>query len=1003
MTTAASRPRLRIGPGISFEGPSGAVTFTEFQRALLLLVADAGGSGVSRDRIASLLWDPDEASETSPRRRLRQLIYGLNRRAGADLLQGDAERLALSPEVEVTWFGGSLADQIPAPTRAYQVVQDEIEERAARRSHADVVSVVDAARLADDPERILEVLASDADAESLWRHGVWALLRSGRVREAEEILKGIGIESDEVLRKCRAVLSRVLAGELVAPDHAESAPLIGRVPELAAVTRALENEQTRVALVGPNGIGLSRLLGAASTWALTEVDDLVVASTRCTATGRSVPYDTLNRLFDSDLFRAAYAEMEEPWKSVVARVLVRAIGEEPAIDIPRLEGTSATLRVLHGIAGLIEKAVGRAQLIAVIDDLHYADAASLTVLVHLGYEGDGPILRMLASVRDDIDPSSSIEGFLRKEALVVKVGALSPEDSAELVQSLHPEVSTEDALALAALCDGIPRRLVEASRSVSEAGGKLARETLDQLLSRRMDDLSSNEQEVLALLSVQPGGADARLLMQTSEIGTLQLAQAIGELERRGLVREDSDLVHITSAFLRQRVATGIPAVLRRALHERIAHHLESRDPIPAAQVGSHLLEAGLSEEATARLIQGAHQASDEEAFPVAIELMERAREASTEELPPEELDFWGAILEAEGLFGQAAEIYPLAEAGWEERGEEEKALWSRLGWLRAGVMHGSIGEDACGLAEDLLERARETPLPDLEALCIDILFRIGNLQLSPGITASALKALVRAREETNPSPNLDFVEARRIYTDDPAVARRSILRFYDSTLPGTPGRLRALTRIVAFGVLAGSDSDELLHAAREEIEGYPNATDNFTRSIVLSNLGEWLFERGDLSGADRFSQWSHSLVRGLSAPAHTGIHTNRAELLVAMGDLDGAEAQLRLITAAGTILSPRDRWMIESIQALIDLDRGQLESATEVVDRWRGIEIDTPISSFPVAMLEARVRVFSLTGRLDDALATLETALVRAQRLMPGFVPVVERIRQRVAPRTSD
>jgi len=991
MTTAPSPPRLRIGPGISFEAPSGTVTFTEFQRALLLLVADAGGSGISRDRIAALLWDGGEGSETSPRRRLRQLIYGLNRRAGVDLLQGDAERLLLSPQVEVTWFGGSLAEQIPAPTRAYQVVQDEIEERAAQRSHADAVSVVDAARLADDPERILQVLAQDPDAESLWRHGVWALLRSGQVREAEEVLRGLGIEDDGVLRKCRGVLDRVLAGELSTPDHADASALIGRTPELAAVTRAIETDQTRVALVGPNGIGLTRLLGAASAWALTETDDLVIASTRCTATGRSVPYDTLNRLFDSDLFRAAYAEMEEPWKSVVARVLVRAIGDEPSVEIPRLEGTSATLRVLHGIAGLIEKAVGRAQLLAVIDDLHNADAASLTVLIHLGYEGDGPILRMLTSVRDDTDASSPIEGFLRKEALVVRVGALGPEDSAELVQDLHPEISDEDALALASLCDGVPRRLVEASRSVSEAGGSLARETLDELLARRMDQLTVNEQEVLALLSVQPGGADAELLLESCEIGTLQLAQAIGELGRRGLVREDQDLVHITSAFLRQRVAEGIPPVIRRALHLRIARQLESRTPVPAAQVGSHLLEAGLGEEAASRLIEGAHQASDDEAFPVAIELMRRAREASLEELAAEEFDFWGEILEAEGLFGEAAEIYPLAEAGWTERGEEEKALWSRLGWLRAGVEIWEQWSSGEAVREVLLE-SRSLGLSDLEALAIDLLLRIADGELNEPMVWRALSELEAARAAGNRSPLLDWVTVRRVYIDDPDGAKSAALKFYRSTTPETPDRLAALNRMLNQGVVRGVDGDDDVREAARELRDFNSRCDPLQLLSLHLNLGTWHLERGELDAAAAELEKSLEFVRVLPGAPGTNLLVNLAEVAVLRGDMGKADALMQALGKLGR-RSPRDMMLSASIEALIALESGDFDTARARELEFSTFSFSQPLSCFPMTVLKARVGVLESLGLTEQAQEEVQEALARAQKLFPRMISQVTQL----------
>ena len=91
--------RLRTFGGALLEGPRGLVTGAISQRrrlAVLSLLASSGG-GISRDRLVGLLWP--ESNEEKARHALSQLLHGLRRELGDDVIAGSATSLQLNPEV----------------------------------------------------------------------------------------------------------------------------------------------------------------------------------------------------------------------------------------------------------------------------------------------------------------------------------------------------------------------------------------------------------------------------------------------------------------------------------------------------------------------------------------------------------------------------------------------------------------------------------------------------------------------------------------------------------------------------------------------------------------------------------------------------------------------------------------------------------------------------------------------------------------------------------------
>ncbi|MCL7983362.1 MAG: hypothetical protein M8862_12615 [marine benthic group bacterium] len=98
--------RLKLLGGVSLEGPSGPVTGRAVQPrnlALLAVLAVAGRSGSSRDRLITLLW-PDSDEERG-RHHLSQSLYLLRKALGQEAIQNIGDSIALDAGVVATDVG----------------------------------------------------------------------------------------------------------------------------------------------------------------------------------------------------------------------------------------------------------------------------------------------------------------------------------------------------------------------------------------------------------------------------------------------------------------------------------------------------------------------------------------------------------------------------------------------------------------------------------------------------------------------------------------------------------------------------------------------------------------------------------------------------------------------------------------------------------------------------------------------------------------------------------
>src|SRR4051812_24478031 len=153
---------------------------------------------------------------------------------------------------------------------------------------------------------------------------------------------------------------------------------------------ALDRRRGRLVLVeGPPGIGKTRLLDALRTRARER--GAVVVSARASELDRDFPFGVVRQLFESLVAREGTELLDGA--AGRARPLLEAA---PAREAAPSEAPAVEL--FHGLYWLVANLAERAPLLLTIDDIHWADAASLRFVQFLAPRLEElPVLVALAS------------------------------------------------------------------------------------------------------------------------------------------------------------------------------------------------------------------------------------------------------------------------------------------------------------------------------------------------------------------------------------------------------------------------------------------------------------------------------------------------------------------------------------------------------------------------------------------------------------------------------
>jgi adenylate cyclase len=422
--------------------------------------------------------------------------------------------------------------------------------------------------------------------------------------------------------KSEPVVVHRLLGALAEPRSARglaalglAGPLVGRADELdqlaAAFERMRRGRAQLVSLVGEAGTGKSRLIDELLSRLEAEgrLGGTVVRRAACSSLGEPT-YGVFGALF-----REAYQVDPEDSLEVVRQKLVsglQALGARP-------EEADAVAPVLSYVLGLeearprdvepeqlqrqialaartlVERRVRQEPLLIVVEDLHWADAASVELLRHVVDQlADRPLMILLSHRPDALPPQAA-----RAAQSVIRLRPLSSDETRALVGGLFGPIrgglldQLEDFVANRAggnplFVEEIVRSLVSRGVLVREGDGWTCAvacqvvdvpPTLHGLLLSRVDRLPADGRRLLQEAAVLGAEFDEALLRDVATDPSA-IEPALDALLEADLVQpaghgRDGHRYRFTHALVHEVVYQNLLLSRRTELHERAGRALE--------------------------------------------------------------------------------------------------------------------------------------------------------------------------------------------------------------------------------------------------------------------------------------------------------------------------------------------------------------------------------------------------------------------------------------------
>lgn len=538
-----------------------------------------------------------------------------------------------------------------------------------------------------------------------------------------------------------------------------SAELIGREVELARLLDALQQatagEGSVLFLVGEAGIGKSRLAQAVATDAAQR--GLPVLRGRAVQSPTPAAYrplaEALSSVARTDVLPDA--AVLGPFRAILGRMVPEWRVEGQQLDESLVGVAEAVLRFLSAIAAA-------SGALVVIEDLHWADPETLTIIEYLAHNLAAERVMCLVTVRaDERSPGLDLAWSLRagRVSRLLELPILHVPDVAAMVRScLGTAVVPDEVVAFAARAGGVPF-LVEELLAAGLASGVLLDDEGTWRLSSATDVVvPSTFSESMRRRLARLGDDGRTVVVAAAVLGRRfdwSLVPAITALD------EDRVL-----AALHQAVDAQIVTLDRGDGSFRFRHAL-SRDAVLADLFPRELQT--LSRRAL-EAVEGAHPGLDGDWGQLAAELAAAAsepRRAATLFLGNARAAFQrGALATAEAMLDRARSLLP---AGDPTRLDVDESLLEVLAFAGKRERAGEV-------ASSLLARLGDAPQSALRRAEIHLL--LARAAVAATQWNEADEHLGRAHGETATAPDeglsarVDAVRAHTAIVDDPERAK---------------------------------------------------------------------------------------------------------------------------------------------------------------------------------------------------------------------------------------
>ena len=420
-------------------------------------------------------------------------------------------------------------------------------------------------------------------------------------------------------------------------------PLVGRVSEMSLLRGALDGlgrgHGGVIGLIGEAGLGKSRIIDELRSSWKSEIPNGYWGESRGISYETTRPYAQFQQQLlqlcgvvqPDDLGEIRHevarllADFPPDEQARAGLALQTLMGAEDPEGGGALEGEALRRELYRTCAAVWRRQAALQPTVLVFDDLHWSDAASTELLIHLFRLTDaGPILFLCAFRPDRLAPAWQVKQAAEqdyphryREVMLQPLSAISSRELvdhllsiSELPPKLHALIE-EKAEGNPFFVEEVVRTLIDRGAVLRDASGAHWKagtdideiaipDNLQGLLVARIDRLAEETRRTLQLASVVGRTFYYRVLQAISEAAD-ELDSRLSDLQRSELIREaarDPELEYAFRHALTQEAAySSILRKERRLYHLRVGDALERLFPDRQADLAPllahHFFEAG--------------------------------------------------------------------------------------------------------------------------------------------------------------------------------------------------------------------------------------------------------------------------------------------------------------------------------------------------------------------------------------------------------------------------
>lgn len=744
--------------------------------ALLVYLAVEPRRAHPRDRLAELLWPAGSRAEA--RHSLATALSTLRPRVGPGVLETDRDRVTLLPtslalDLDRLTEGDILGSEVTGPLEVasfldgfdipesgeFGMWKDRQQARLLPPIKDALIILIDRSRRTGDSRQIEQLadrmLAVDELSEEAIRAKMEARAFAGdrltALRIFEEWKKKVGEElgaapSDLVegmaVRLRRRGWERTALTHIptVPTDQWKGRPFIGRAAEYRVLYEGWERMRKgapgHALVLGDSGIGKTTLVSRVTTAA--GLEGAAVSRVQCYDLEREIPYAAISGLICGLLDTSGASATPPEALAELARAVPEVRRRFPSIPPPSdSQGETARIRLTEAFHQMLLAICEEHPVILVVDDLHLADDASLSVLHLVMRRSRGqPIMVLLIARTGELSRSPHASGLREASEFEVReidLPPMSEQECRDLLRSLvptdrsHPSPSILRTLLQAA--SGLPMVLElliqdwqsHGNESLALAIGAMTSEfhgsqgpsiAYRHILTHISAALDAQSRNVLNLAAVLGHRLNDLDMYDLLEVTPGQCVAGLSRLAEFRVLRDGSQGLEFSNELIRAHAYAAIPSPIRRTLHGMVSDRLLGLSTGPEGSSGLeiawHCMRAGRTTDVLPHLLRGAREAVNRGAPHEAERALSSALPYLEGTGKIEGILLLAEVLQEQGCWQESLDC--LNELGPRYRGErrDEAVLLSARARLHQST---SAAEAAFDRVEELTEIVRGSPV----------------------------------------------------------------------------------------------------------------------------------------------------------------------------------------------------------------------------------------------------------------------------------------------------